>query len=271
MTLLAAAAVGVLVGLGLGALGSGGSILAVPALVFLLGQSPAQATTGSLVVVAVTSVAGAASAHRAGNVLLARGAAFGAVAVGGAVVGARAAARVDETVLLAAFALVMLLVGALMTWRLVRRRVPEDPARPTPGAPILTVRPALTCACTRALAVLLTATLVGLLTGFLGVGGGFLVVPALLVALGLPLRPAVGTSLVVVAITSTAALAARAGSGVSPDWDVVLVLAVGSALSAVLGARLAARLDPRRLTIALTALVLAVAAYTASRALPALL
>ena len=80
---------GALIGLSLGALGGGGSILAVPVLVYVLGQSPAQATTGSLVVVGVTSLIGAVTAHRAGNVLLARGVAFGVVAIGGAVVGAQ--------------------------------------------------------------------------------------------------------------------------------------------------------------------------------------
>ena len=79
---------GALIGLSLGALGGGGSILAVPVLVYALGQSPAQATTGSLVVVGVTSLVGALTAYRAGTVLLARGIAFGLVAVGGAVLGA---------------------------------------------------------------------------------------------------------------------------------------------------------------------------------------
>ena len=88
MTLVLAVAAGALIGLSLGALGGGGSILAVPVLVYLLGQTATQATTGSLVVVGVTSLIGAATAHRAGNVLLGRGVAFGAVAIGGAAIGA---------------------------------------------------------------------------------------------------------------------------------------------------------------------------------------
>ena len=83
-----AVALGALIGLSLGALGGGGSILAVPVLVFALGQSPAQATTGSLVVVGVTALIGAVTAHRAGNVMLAQGVTFGLVAIGGAAVGA---------------------------------------------------------------------------------------------------------------------------------------------------------------------------------------
>lgn len=272
MTLALAVAAGALIGLSLGALGGGGSILAVPVLVYLLDQSPAQATTGSLVVVGVTSLAGAVTARRAGNVLLGRGVAFGAVAIGGAAVGAKASTHVSEDVLLAAFAVVMLLVGALMAWRRVHHGPgPQHALRPTLDDPIITFSPAFACACPRALKVLLTATLVGLLTGFLGVGGGFLVVPALLLALGLPMDKAAGTSLVVITITCVAALGVRAGVGSTPDWTLVLALTAASALAAVAGARLADRTDTDRLHAAFTVLVLGVALYTAARALPALL
>ena len=116
----------------------------------------------------------------------------------------------------------------------------------------------------------MTATFVGLLTGFLGVGGGFLVVPALVLALALPMRHAAGTSLVVITITSAAALAARAGAGVAPDWRLVAALTLTSVAGSVVGARLAARADTARLSAAFTGLVLAVAAYVAAQALPAL-
>ncbi|GAB3037388.1 hypothetical protein GCM10011376_31440 [Nocardioides flavus (ex Wang et al. 2016)] len=264
---------GALIGLSLGALGGGGSILAVPVLV-ALGQGPAQATTGSLVVVAVTSLAGAVTAHRAGNVLLGRGVAFGLVATGGAVAGARASSAVPEAVLLAAFAVLMLVVGGVLAVRQWRGRH-AAPAHRSAGRlviddPIITFSPTFACQCPRALKVLVTATVVGLLTGFLGVGGGFLVVPALLLALSLPIDFAAGTSLVVIAITSAVALAARAGAGVSPDWTLVAALTVASTVTAVAGARLADRLDTRLLSTAFAALVLAVAAYTAALALHAL-
>lgn len=113
MTILLAVAAGALIGLSLGALGGGGSILAVPVLVYLLGQDAGQGITGSLVVVGVTSLIGALTAHRAGNVMLGRGVAFGVVAIGGAVAGAKASAHVADSVLLAAFAALMLLVGGL--------------------------------------------------------------------------------------------------------------------------------------------------------------
>ncbi len=274
MTLLLAVAAGALIGLSLGALGGGGSILAVPVLVYLLDQSASQATTGSLVVVGVTSLIGAITAHRAGNVLLGRGLVFGVVAIGGAVAGAEASNRVSEDILLAAFAALMLLVGGTLAWRQLRHRRGDDPrhvARPTLDDPIITFSPTFACQCPRALKVLVTATVVGALTGFLGVGGGFLVVPALLLALALPMEYAAGTSLVVITITSAAALVVRAGSGRQPDWTSVCVLTATSAAAAVAGARLADRVGTNRLQAAFAGLVLGVAVYTAARAVPALL
>ena len=275
-----AVAAGALIGLSLGALGGGGSILAVPVLVYALGQSTAQAMTGSLLVVGVTAVIGGVTAYRAGNVMFARGVAFGLVAIGGAAVGAKASALVAEPVLLAAFAVLMLVVSGVMAARQVRaRRASDDGAddegnhqarRRTLDDPIITFNPTFACQCPRALKVLVTATIVGLLTGFLGVGGGFLVVPALLLALALPMEYAAGTSLVVITLTSAAALAVRTGIGVAPDWGLVLVLTAVSALGGVLGARLADRIDTERLSAAFTALVLAVAGFTAAQALPAL-
>lgn len=274
--LLLAVVAGALIGLSLGALGGGGSILAVPVLL-ALGQSPAQATTGSLVVVGVTSLAGAVTARRAGNVLLARGVAFGSVAIGGAVAGAHLSSTVPEPVLLAAFSALMLAVAGLMTVRQLRSRRrsragagASSAERPQLDDPIITFSPTFMCQCPRALKVLVTATVVGLLTGFLGVGGGFLVVPALLLALALPMRYSAGTSLVAITITSAAALAARTGAGVAPDWRLVAAITVTAVAGSVLGGRLAARTDITRLSAAFTGLVLVVAAWTAATALPSL-
>jgi uncharacterized membrane protein YfcA len=272
MTLAIAIAAGTLIGLSLGALGGGGSILAVPVLIYLLDQSAAQATTGSLVIVGVTALIGALTAHRAGNTRLARGIAFGTVATGGAAVGAKASTLVPDAVLLASFAALMLLVGGLMTIRQLRqlRHTPTYASRPTVDEPIISVRAGLFCNCPRALKIVVTATAVGLVTGFLGVGGGFLIVPALTLALGLRADLAVGTSLVVITVTSAAALAVRAGAGVAPDWSAVAALTAASAAAGGLGARLAAHTHPAKLSAAFTILILAVAVYTATRALPAL-
>ncbi|HEU5036835.1 MAG TPA: sulfite exporter TauE/SafE family protein [Nocardioides sp.] len=265
MDVVVALLAGALIGLSLGALGGGGSILAVPVLVFGLGQTAQQATTGSLVVVGVSALTGLLGARRGGTVLLSRGLGFAAVAVVGAVLGAHASAQVPDQVLLGAFSALMLVVAVLMTVRQVRRRGTADGSVDA-LEPVLAFRP-FHCACPRALRLVVAATVVGLLTGFLGVGGGFLVVPALVLVLGLPLRQAAGTSLVVIAVTSAAALAVRAGTGVHPDWGLVLLLTAASAAGSLLGTRVAARTDTHRLGQAFTALVAVVAVGTAAAAL----
>lgn len=281
MTFLVAVVAGALIGLALGALGGGGSILAVPVLVYLLGQDAGQATTGSLVVVGVTSLTGAITAHRARNVLLERGLTFGVVATGGAAAGAKASAHVPGAVLLAAFSALMLVVSGLMAFRQVRhhRRRRRSGSRedadlaphPSLDDPVITFRDGFRCDCPRALKVLITATVVGLLTGFLGVGGGFLVVPALVLALAMPITYAAGTSLVVITVTSAVALAVRTGAGTSPDWALVGTLTAASAVGGVAGARIADRADTSRLSAAFTVLLVVVALYTAARSVPALL
>jgi len=290
VSLLLAVLAGVLIGLSLGALGGGGSILAVPVLVYLLGEPPAQATTGSLVVVGVTSLVSAVAATRNGSVRPARGVAFGLVAVVGATVGALASAHVPESVLMASFAALLLVVGGLMAARQLR------PARGSRGergahaahgpggrsgdgagrsaaldAPIVSLREGFLCDCPRAVKVLVTATGVGLLTGFLGVGGGFLVVPALVVALAMPMELAAGTSLVVITVTSAAALAVRSGVGATPDWGLVAALTAAAVVGGLAGTRISARAGTGRLSAAFTVLVLLVAGYTAVQAVPALL
>lgn len=127
------------------------------------------------------------------------------------------------------------------------------------------------CRCPQALQVLVTATVVGLLTGFLGVGGGFLVAPALLLAAALPMEFATGTSLVVITLTSAAALVVRTIDGsAQPDWWVVVALTTTAAIAAIVGARLVARIDIDRLSLTLTGLILASGIYTATQAIPAL-
>ncbi len=281
MMIATALVAGLGIGLALGALGGGGSILAVPVLVYLLDQSAAQATTGSLVVVGTTSAISAFAAWRAGTALPARGAVFGLVATGGAVFGALASSRVPETVLLASFAA---LVGVVATVMIVRqvgearaeragatpRRSAASPGRGRFDDPIITFSPSFMCQCPRAVKVLVSATIVGLLTGFLGVGGGFLVVPALVLALALPMHYAAGTSLVVITITSAAALVVRAGNGPAPDWSLVALLTVASVAGGWLGTRMARTVSTAGLQAAFTALLVLVGVYTAWNALPAL-
>lgn len=245
---------GLVVGIALGSLGAGGSILTVPALVYLLGQSPAAATTGSLIIVGITSAVAVIPHARAGNVRLGRGLLFGAVGVVGSLLGAYLAGGVPPHVLLSAFAVLMFVV-AWMMWHRARRTAPASGAGAEVTKPIL---------------VVLTASLVGLLTGFFGVGGGFAVVPALVLALGLPMTAAVGTSLVVIIINSATALAGRIGSGFALDWPVILGFAVVAAVGSVAGQRLSKRVSPQTLTYAFVAMLVAVGAYMGIMNIPAL-
>lgn len=261
--------IGLLIGLSLGALGGGGSILTVPALVYLLGQDPHQATSSSLLIVGVTSLIALIPHARRGNVRIGQGLVFGALGTAGSFAGTAAAAHVPPAVLLTAFAALMLIVSALMLQRSLRPAGDTDSA----GAdiePMLTLRP-LTCACPRVVKVLVTATAVGLLTGFFGVGGGFALVPALVLALAFPMPVAVGTSLLVISVNSATALAARATSGSSSvNWAVIGVFTAVAVSGSLLGGRLTTRVQPRHLTRAFVVLLVAVALYTATRNVPAL-
>jgi uncharacterized protein len=261
---------GILIGLSLGALGAGGSMLAVPVLVYGLGQSPVEATTGSLVVVGATAVAGVVVAKRAGFVRFGQGVGFGLVAMLGAIIGAKLSTHIDGDYLMVAFSVIMLISGGVMVFRQIQTRGAGESGQPRLDDPIISFSPTFACQCPRALKVLVTATVVGLVTGLLGVGGGFLVVPALVVGLNMPMRDAVGTSLLVIALTSAVALGVRVGVGVAPDWGLVLLLTTTSAAAGIAGARLAQGIDTRYLTRGLAGLMLVVAAFTATQALQSL-
>lgn len=284
----AAVPVGALIGLSLGALGGGGSILTVPALVYLLHQSPHVATTGSLIVVGFTAAAGAVVHWRGGRVRVGPGLAFGALGVGGSYLGTRLSAGVDPHVLLAAFAGLMVVAALAMA----RRRplpstgapdAPPDDLDPEPdgawreadgggvGTLVMTTRTSRLD--TRAIVrVIAAATVVGLLTGFFGVGGGFVIVPALVLVLGFPMPAAVGTSLLVIAVNSSAALVARLGGHAPPlDWTLLAAFSLAAVAGAFAGTKLASRLKPARLNTAFLVLLLLVASYTAARSLPHIL
>ncbi len=294
--LVAAIGAGLLIGLSLGALGGGGSILTVPALVYLLGQSAHQATATSLLVVGTAALAGAASHARAGRVRLKEGAIFGALGIAGAYAGSRASTAVPPDLLLAGFGALMLAVAVLM----IARRRAAPPRAPGPDAAAVsspavaeaatgtpqraTVRalgtlprtaPAATAQQPRAgrhpVLVAAAATGVGLITGFFGVGGGFVIVPALVLVLGFDMPVAAATSLVVIAIDSAAALTARfAHGGLALNWAVTVIFAAAAIAGTLAGGRLAGRVSPQRLSTAFTVLVIGVAVYTLARSLPAL-
>lgn len=271
---LLALPLGLLIGLSLGALGGGGSILTVPALVYVLGEDARVATTSSLLIVGVTALLGLVPHARAGRVRFAQGLLFGVLGTAGSLAGSALSARVRPEVLLAGFAALMLLVAVLMLRRSGHGSAggDDDRSREVASEPILTVSPRLYCACPRLVRVLVTATVVGLLTGFFGVGGGFALVPALVLALGFSMPVAVGTSLLVIAVNSLTALLARIGTGATNlDWPVIGAFTAAAVVGSLVGSRIASRAHPRHLTVAFASLLVLVALYTAARSVPALL
>jgi len=250
---LLASPLGFLIGLSLGALGGGGSILAVPVLVYVAGQDAQAATATSLVLVTMTAFVGIAPHWRAGRVRLVPGLVFGGVGVAGAIIGSALNERADPDVLLLLFAGVML-AAAVAMWRSARRRRAQPPAEVRVTEVRVDVRTVAKVAA--------AGTVVGLLTGFFGVGGGFVIVPMLVLALGFSMPEAVGTSLLVIVINSLVALAMRAGTG-GVDWAVVVPFAISSLAGVVVGGRLAGRGDPSTLQQAFAVLLVVVATYTA--------
>jgi len=265
--MLIAIPLGIAIGLSLGALGGGGSILTVPALVYVLGQDARTATTSSLVIVGLTSLLALVPHARAGRVRFTQGLLFGVLGTAGSLAGSALSGSVRPNTLLTAFAALMLLVAALMFRRARSARRELGLAIDPTVEPMLTLRP-FTCACPRVAKVVVTATAVGLLTGFFGVGGGFALVPALVLALGFPMPVAVGTSLLVIAVNSATALAARVGSGGGHlDWALIGVFTVAAVAGSLVGGKVAGRANPRHLTLAFAGLLVLVALYTGARSL----
>ncbi|AYV25515.1 Sulfite exporter TauE/SafE [Streptomyces sp. ADI95-16] len=248
-TLILALAAGAVIGLALGALGGGGSVLAVPALIYLLGFTPAAATTSSLIIVTATSATALYAHATAGNVRWKTGALFAAVGIPPAIAAATLAIRVPEAVVTAAFAAIALLAALAMF------------KAPPPDQQPRAVRPA------RAARAAGTGAGLGAVTGFLGVGGGFLAVPALVAVLGLRMRAAVGTSLLVITVNSLAALVARAGAHTPLNWAVIAPFTGAAILGAWDGKRLAAKISGPALQRTFASVLLAVAALMVADAL----
>src|SRR5216110_3307449 len=214
-------ALAVVVGLSLGLLGGGGSILTVPIFVYVIGYGAKQSVAMSLPVVGTTSLVGALSHWRAGNVNLRAALLFGAIAMVGSFTGARVATFLSGETQLALLAIVMLAAAVGM----FRRRDDGGEAqqqRETPTAMGL---------------LAIVGFGVGLLTGLVGIGGGFLAVPALVVIAGLPMKRAVGTSLVVIAMNTASGLLGYLGR-VPIAWGFVALFTAMAIVGILLGAYL---------------------------------
>lgn len=223
LTLALVLALSLLIGVSLGVLGGGGSILTVPILVYVAGMDPKEAIAASLFVVGVTSAAGAISHARGGRVRWRTGLLFGAAGLVGAFLGGMLGGHLPGELLLVAFALMMVATSIAM----IRGRKAVDTSKKHADLPVLRV--------------LLDGLVVGLVTGLVGAGGGFLVVPALALLGGLPMAVAVGTSLLVIAMKSLGGLAGYL-SAVSLDWGLVIAVTVAAVLGSIVGGRLAGRI-----------------------------
>lgn len=217
----------VLIGLSLGLMGSGGSILTVPVLTYLVGQHEKVAIAGSLGIVGAISLVAALPYARRRLVDFRSVLFFGLPGMAGAYLGAFLSQFVPGTAQLVVFALLMLVAGFMMLR-------PLAPAGAAPAAP-------------RALhKIVLDGLVVGTVTGFVGVGGGFLIVPALVLLGGLPMHRAVGTSLLIISLKSMTGfwkyLDVLAGLELHLDWNILGVFAaigiVGSFAGNALGTRL---------------------------------
>jgi len=268
---LLASPLGFVVGLSLGALGGGGSILAVPVLVYAAGQEPQQATATSLLLVGTASLVGLGPHLRAGRVRAGTGIAFAGAGVPGSLLGSAVNEGLDPDVLLLGFS-VLIVVAA---WRMLTgcptcTKVGEDRATaaagdpPGAGAGGVAVRARVDTR--RVVAVVAAGTGVGFLTGLFGVGGGFVIVPALTLLLHLPMPVAIGTSLLVIAGSSAVALAARIAT-TTIDWGVTIPFTIAAVAGVLTGGHVAGRVDPERSLRWFAALLVAVATYTALDAL----
>ena len=282
--ILTALAVGALIGLVVGALGAGGGILSVPALIYLLGVAPHEATSASLVIVLFTALAALGGRIGKNTICYQIALVFAALATVGTWLGSLANQAVSADLLMYAFALLLICVGLVM----LRRAYPglfrgaaragssgvfsddgaaaADNAGGTGSTPALRAVSAMGEVTSIGAAplwrVALVATVTGALTGFFGVGGGFAIVPALTLVLHLPIKRAASTSLLIMTITAVVALVARAQTSLNLDLGVIGAFTVASMLGGVAGAPLTRKVSSQKLTASFAALLLAVAVAT---------
>ncbi|MGQ0734271.1 MAG: sulfite exporter TauE/SafE family protein [Acidobacteriota bacterium] len=242
--LLSAVGIGFL----LGVFGGGGSIVTVPVLVYALGFAPKQAIATSLVVVGVTSMVGTAVHWRRGTIEVRPAALIGGVATAGSFAGARAAVWVSGAVQLTILAVVMLLAAGSMLHG-GRTISPEPPAEGSPSFALGSF-----------MELSAIAIGIGALTGLVGIGGGFLFVPALVLVGGLPMRQATGTSLLVISMNAVAGFAGYFGR-VDIPWSVVSWFGLAAIVGVVARVRLAGRIPERGLQQSFGVFLVVVAAF----------
>lgn len=236
---------GLAIGLIVGAVGGGGAILALPVLVYVLGEGVGPASTASLIVIALAAAVGAGARAGHGHVCWRLALLFSAPAAVGSLGGALLSKEASPRLLILAFVPVML-VAAGATWqRSGAGSTEEDIGCPPADARVVAG----------------AGLAVGALTGFFGVGGGFVIVPVLTIALGLAFRRAVATSLVIITLTGVAALASHLLAGSRPDFGITATLAAATVAGALLGTAIADRLPQKALARAFAVIVTLVALF----------
>ncbi len=279
MTALAAA-LGLVMGLVIGALGGGGGVLTVPLLVYVLGLTAQSATTSSIIIVGITALVGTLARVRGNRIEWRTGLTFGALGIPAAFLGTLLNRSVEQRVLLLAFAAVTVLAAAAM---LVNSRSGGRRPEPADGEPLSsTASDGAVSTATRspvrvptgrrrylatAIKVVLSGLVVGFMTGFLGVGGGFLVVPALVIILRMPMTHAIGTSLLIISLNAVSSMASRLGGPMDLDWRIVVPFTVLAVLGSFLGKRVSDRLSGETLTRAFAVMLILVGGFVAGQAL----
>lgn len=240
------------IGLSLGLMGGGGSVLALPVLVYVMGVPPKSAIAMTLVIVGTVSLLGLVPHWRAGNVNLKTAFVFGAATMAGTFTGAKIATLpiVSETFQMLLFAVVMVLAAGFMIYRSSRPIESGDP---------LALYPKPVCRYCW-LWLLSEGLLVGVLTGLVGVGGGFAIVPALVLLAKVPMKQAIGTSLLIIVANSIAGFLGYLGS-VSLDWHLMVSFIFAASLGTLPGAYLARYVSAQRLQKSFGYFLLAVAAF----------
>lgn len=214
---------GFAIGASLGLLGGGGSILTVPALVYIIGQTPQVAVTTSLAIVGANSALGAIFHRTQGTLNWRVALLFGGTGMLFSYLAAGISKNVSPAVLMVMFALLMLFIGGLL---LVQKQAKVQSAHTD----------------LKLWKVVGGGAGVGLLTGILGVGGGFLIVPALVMLVGLPMHHAVGTSLVIIAMNSAAGFMGHLGDNL-PDLTLIIVFVTAGVAGTFVGVRLGKHLE----------------------------
>lgn len=249
-TILAALVSGGLIGLILGLVGGGGSILAVPLLIYVVGVGSPHAAIGTAAVaVTVNALASLVGHARAGRVKWRCASVFAVAGMIGAALGAELGKAFDGKHLLILFGLLMIGIGLSM---LRKRRTAEAPD----------VRLTLESATTLMPRLVPIGLGVGMAAGFFGIGGGFLIVPGLILATAMPLQFAIGTSLVIVSVLGLTTAASYAVSGLV-DWNVTALLVTGGVGGTIAGLALGKLLSARKgmLERGFAAVVVAVGVY----------